>query len=146
MPMNSTMTSTKLSASSATRGRSVGGAAAAGDWMENEMAREVKTKGTLGRGEDFKLSKKLTSMPREENEKGITVGGAKSDQEFHHGAWFPTDGVKHVMIIKILGETSKGRVEKAVTVKTKQECPTCGTKNKHGTKFCRECGTGLEQV
>lgn len=80
------------------------------------------------------------------NEKGITVGGSKSNQEFHIGSWFPTDGVKHVMIIKILGETGKGKIEKAVTVKTKQECPTCGTKNKHGTKFCRECGTGLEQV
>lgn len=81
-----------------------------------------------------------------DNEKGITVGGSKSEQEFHYGSWFPTDGVKHVMIIKIFGETGKGKVEKAVTVKTKIECPTCGTKNKHGTKFCRECGTGLEQV
>lgn len=95
-----------------------------GDWSASEMKREAA----------------------DVNEKGITVGGSKSDQEFHYGAWFPTDGVKHVMIIKILGETGKGKVTKAVTVKTKQECPTCGTKNKHGTKFCRECGTGLEQV
>ncbi len=94
--------------------------------------------------ESFKMSKSFA--PVDANEKGITVGGAKSDQTFERGSWFPTDGVKHVMIIKILGETGKGKVEKAVTVKTKQECPTCGTKNKHGTKFCRECGTGLEQV
>lgn len=93
------------------------------------------------------LLTKTLPLAQDANDKGITVGGSKSDQEFHMGSWFPTDGVKHVMIIKILGETGKGKkIEKAVTVKTKQECPTCGTKNKHGTKFCRECGTGLEQV
>lgn len=111
---------------------------------------EVKTSGMRGTlrasSASPKMSKTLTQAPAQLNEKGITVGGSKSDQEFHYGAWFPTDGVKHVMIIKILGETGKGKVTKAVTVKTKQECPTCGTKNKHGTKFCRECGTGLEQV
>lgn len=74
---------------------------------------------------------------------GITVPGSVSEQKFEVGAWFPTDGQKHVLILKLLGQVGEQKVEKPVTVKTKQECPTCGTQNKHGTKFCRECGTGL---
>jgi hypothetical protein len=80
------------------------------------------------------------------NDVGITVGGSVSDQKFNAGAWFPTDGVKHVMVLKLLGQVGEKRVKKAVTVKTKQECPTCGTTNKFGTKFCKECGTGLTIV
>lgn len=77
------------------------------------------------------------------NDVGITVPGALSEQKFEVGAWFPTDGQTHVMVLKLLGQVGKQKVERPVTVKTMQECPTCGTKNKHGTKFCRECGTGL---
>jgi len=96
------------------------------DSYDGEMLREVKTSG----------------FP-ELNDKGITVGGSVSTQAFKQGAWFPTDGVKHVMVIKVLGAVGEKAVTKPVTVKTKVECPTCGTKNKFGTKFCRECGTGL---
>jgi len=77
------------------------------------------------------------------NDVGITVAGSESDQKFQQGAWFPTDGQKHVMVLKLLGVIGEKAVQQPVTVKTKQECPTCGTKNKHGTKFCRECGTNL---
>lgn len=81
------------------------------------------------------------------NDVGITVGGSVSTQQFSEAAWFPTDGVKHVMIMKILGETETGKpVERPVLVRTKVDCPTCGTKNKVGTKFCRECGTGLIEL
>jgi hypothetical protein len=95
------------------------------DWMDQEQKREI-TRGI--------------------NDKGITVGGGRSNQEFTQGSWFPTDGVKHVLVLKILGETEKAKVTAPVTVNTKIECPTCGTKNKAGKKFCGECGTGLEQV
>jgi hypothetical protein len=101
------------------------------DWMDGEMAREVKTS---------------SGIVQPQNDKGITVGGSVSTQAFKQGAWFPTDGVKHVMVIKVLGAVGEKAVTKPVTVKTKVECPTCGTKNKFGTKFCRECGTGLVQV
>ena len=111
-----------------------------------EAPRSVKTLSPLRSASRLTASSAAPSPAEDANEKGITVGGVKSDQSFHQGSWFPTDGVKHVMIIKILGETGKGKVEKAVTVKTKTECPTCGTKNKFGTKFCKECGTGLEVI
>lgn len=80
------------------------------------------------------------------NDVGITVPGSVSEQKFEVGAWFPTDGQKHVMVLRLLGQVGDTKVEKPVTVKTKQECPTCGTKNKFGTKFCRECGTSLSLV
>lgn len=80
------------------------------------------------------------------NEVGITVPGSVSTQKFQRGAWFQTEGTTHVMVIRLLGQVGNSRIEKAVTVKTKQECPTCGTKNRSGTKFCRECGTGLIQL
>lgn len=74
---------------------------------------------------------------------GITVPGSVSDQRFEMGASFATDGQTHVMVLRLLGEVGAVKVEKPLTVKTKQECPTCGTKNRFGSKFCRECGTGL---
>ena len=77
------------------------------------------------------------------NDVGITVPGSVSDQKFVAGTWFPTDGVKHVMILKLLGEVEGKPVEKPVTVKAKPTCVTCGTVNKANAKFCRECGTAL---
>jgi hypothetical protein len=77
------------------------------------------------------------------NAPGITVPGSISEQKFTPGQWFPTDGQKHVMVLKIMGKIGETVVEAPVTVKTKVTCPTCGTENKFGTKFCAECGTSL---
>jgi hypothetical protein len=80
------------------------------------------------------------------NDAGITVAGSISDQKFHDAAWFPTDGVKHVMVLKLLGEIGQEKVKAPVTVKAKQKCSTCGHVNKASSKFCVECGTSLELV
>jgi hypothetical protein len=78
---------------------------------------------------------------------GITVPGAVSDQKFTVGAWFATDGVKHVMIMRMFGETAQGvQVTKPVTVKAKPKCTTCGHTNKANAKFCSNCGTSLTLV
>lgn len=77
------------------------------------------------------------------NDVGITVGGSVSDQAFKIGSWFPVDGVKHVLVLKIVGEIQGEPVKTAVTVKTKIQCPTCGTKNSSSARFCSACGTGL---
>lgn len=74
---------------------------------------------------------------------GITVPGSISEQKFSTVSGFITDGQKHVMVLRLVGQVGEVKVEKPVTVKTKTECPTCGTKNKFGTKFCRECGRSL---
>lgn len=80
------------------------------------------------------------------NEVGITVEGAISNQQFKEAAWFPTDGIKHVMVMRIFGEVEGKPVVEAVTVKTKATCPSCGQSNKANAKFCSGCGTGLQIV
>lgn len=87
-----------------------------------------------------------TGAPQVINEAGITVAGSVSEQKFNKAAWFDCEDTKHVIVLKLLGETPAGKVEKAVTVKQKQTCSTCGTRNRGQNKFCRECGTSLELV
>jgi len=77
------------------------------------------------------------------NDAGITVAGSESSQKFSYGAWFPTDGIKHVMVMKIIGQVNGEPVQVPVTVKMKPTCSTCGTVNKGSAKFCMECGTAL---
>ena len=81
-----------------------------------------------------------------QSEVGITVEGAVSDQKFSQAAWFPTDGVQHVMVMRVLGEVEGKQVTAPVTVKTKSTCPSCGKANKAAAKFCDACGTGLQIV
>lgn len=82
-----------------------------------------------------------------ENCVGITVPGSISQQQFQLIASFPLEQEKHVMVLRLLGETERGKIVKQpVTVKTKQKCITCGHVNKATSKFCSECGTGLEIV
>jgi hypothetical protein len=81
------------------------------------------------------------------NDAGITVPGSVSDQQFKIAVWFPVETTKHVMVIRLLGETETGQpVIKPVTVKAKPKCTTCGHVNKAKSKFCAECGTSLELV
>lgn len=81
------------------------------------------------------------------NHTGITVPGSISYQQFQSVESFPLEQEKHVIVLKMLGETKQGKVVKdPITVKTKQKCVTCGRVNKVTSKFCSECGTGLEIV
>lgn len=77
---------------------------------------------------------------------GITVPGSVSGQTFSLTSGFLTDGVKHVTVLKLLGEVGEKPVKQAVTVKTAQKCTSCGHVNKATAKFCVECGTGLVLV
>ena len=74
------------------------------------------------------------------------VPGSISDQQFKTTSWFPTEDKSHIMILKMLGETENRKVKKAVTVKTKPKCVTCGKINKATAKFCSNCGTSLTIV
>lgn len=81
------------------------------------------------------------------NDAGITVEGSISDQKFYKIDSFPVEDTKHVIILKLLGETESGKVAQPVTVKYKQTCKTCGTRNRGKlSQFCRDCGTSLEIV
>lgn len=81
------------------------------------------------------------------NDAGITVEGTVSDQNFVEASYFPVEAIKHVMVLKLLGETEDNiQVSNPVTVDVKPTCKTCGRKNKSTAKFCSECGTSLQIV
>ena len=81
------------------------------------------------------------------NDAGITVPGSISEQKFQVVAGFQTEDEKHVIILRLLGETADNKpVVKPVTVKAKPKCITCGRVNKATAKFCQDCGTALEIV
>ena len=87
-----------------------------------------------------------TSLARsaEVNEAGITVPGEISEEKYELVSSFALESESHVMVLKLLGETAQGtKVQKAVTVKTKPKCTTCGTTNKATAKFCVDCGTSV---
>jgi len=89
--------------------------------------------------------RRLTSQPEPENEDGITVKGSQTNIQYKTGWLGEMEEAKHVMVLTLSGykEEGKKKVAKAVTVKEKVTCPTCGTKNKSSNKFCSECGTSL---
>lgn len=79
------------------------------------------------------------------NETGITVPGSKSTQSFTTTSIGTLDLQKHNIVLKLVGDLGDNKpVEKAVTVKHKVKCTSCGRQNKHHAKFCTECGTALE--
>ena len=79
------------------------------------------------------------------NDVGITVPGSKSEQQFTTVAAFPTQAEKHVIVLKLLGETADNKpVLESVSVKHKPRCVTCGQQNRAHANFCAKCGTALE--
>ena len=80
-----------------------------------------------------------------QNEVGITVPGSKSTQTFQHTTVGILESTVHNIVLKLVGDLGNNKpVQKAVTVKAKPKCVTCGHQNKATAKFCTECGTALE--
>jgi len=78
-------------------------------------------------------------------DEGITVKGSQVHQSFMYSSIGELED-STVIIINLkglTGETNKP-IQEAVTVKTKVECPTCGTKSTSAAKYCANCGTFLE--
>lgn len=80
------------------------------------------------------------------NETGITVPGSISNQKFGTVSGFPLEDEKHVLVLRMLGQTAENMVKEPITVNKKQKCITCGTVNKITSKFCAHCGTALEVI
>lgn len=77
-------------------------------------------------------------------EEGITVKGSEIDQQFRYGSVGELEQ-SEVIIIQLKGVSpTQSAVQKPITVNTKLECQTCGTKSKSSFKFCPVCGTFLE--
>jgi hypothetical protein len=92
-------------------------------------------------------TRSLSSSVVPQNDAGITVPGSISDQKFTTTSDILSDGVKHVMVLRLLGQTADNRqVIQPVTVKSKPKCVTCGRTNKSNAKFCSNCGTSLVLV
>ena len=97
-------------------------------------------------GSSTKINQVAASQSVTKSETGITVAGGVSNQQFKVGSAFPTDGVKHVMVMQMLGEIEGHVVERPVTVHMKPTCSSCGRVNKATSSFCSQCGTGLQLV
>lgn len=82
------------------------------------------------------------SIPME-NENGITVKGSQTNVSYKTTHLKEMEEQTHIMVLKLTGhkESSQAKINQAVTVKTRIECPTCGDKNKSSNKFCGGCGT-----
>lgn len=92
------------------------------------------------------FSASASSTPALVNETGITAPGSISTQMFQSVKDFPLEEQKHVLVLRLLGEVPGKLVQEVVTVKHKPTCVSCGKVNKAASKFCSECGTGLEVV
>jgi len=84
-------------------------------------------------------------MERSFNDTGITVPGSESSQKFRWTSSFET-GASEVIVIQLRGMIAGKQATKAVTVKTKLQCVTCGKTQKSTEKFCGQCGTALEII
>lgn len=111
-------------------------------WKSNSVMRGFHTK-SLDMTQYGSTQTKITAQAAHQNEVGITVPGSVSAQQFTSVRGFPLVADKHVIVFRLLGKTAENMVQEPVTVKTKQECPTCGKVNKATSKFCTDCGTGL---
>lgn len=103
---------------------------------------QTNTSGGLGGQLGVQNIMRCTNMAAV-SEAGITVAGSESSQEFHTVSSFETETTSHVIVLKLKGTIGVTEVKKPLTVKTKQECSTCGKINKSYNKFCSACGTAL---
>ena len=80
------------------------------------------------------------------NEEGITVKGSVINQQFAQGYTNELEEQSHVITLKIKGFVfDKKKVEIPFFVNDKLICKTCGESNNSTHKFCKNCGTFLEQ-
>jgi len=87
----------------------------------------------------------MATMDSYVSDVGITVPGSKSTQSFQTTTVGALEATVHNIVLKLVGDLGHNKpVEKAVTVKAKPKCVTCGKQNKAHAKFCSECGTALE--
>lgn len=92
----------------------------------------------------FTLSstKSFNSAPNVDE--GITVRGSEVNQHFVYGYTDELEEVASVVTIVLRGTHKSGTVvKKAVTVREKLTCPTCGRKARSNMKYCGNCGTYL---
>jgi hypothetical protein len=121
------------------------------DFSKGEDTRRISAQATtatlnsMGISSSGEVHDGMATMDCSFNDVGITVPGSKSSQTFQTAYVGQLETDKHTMVIKLMGDLGNNKpVVKAVTVKAKPKCTTCGKHNKATAKFCAECGTALE--
>ncbi len=78
------------------------------------------------------------------SDEGITVKGEKIKQHYSYGNIEALESAIHTIVLHLKGQTAgQKKVKKAITVKAKLGCETCGRKNRSTNKYCYNCGTCL---
>lgn len=79
-----------------------------------------------------------------ENTDGITVHGQPIYQGFEKSSIGQLEKNSTIIVLKLTGyKESNKKVDKPITVKTKNQCPTCGKMCKSNSKYCDQCGICL---
>ena len=98
---------------------------------------------TVGNASLLSAGTQCSTLPK--SDEGITVKGSKTHQNFVYGYTNELEYQSSVIILHLRGLTKqRTKVRKAITVKTKLRCPTCGRRSKSNAQFCGNCGTFLE--
>lgn len=77
-----------------------------------------------------------------ESDRGITVPGSISNQQFHLVSDFPCEQ-SEVITLQLKGQLNNENVSQPIEVDSRIKCSTCGRKNNSDSQFCNRCGTAL---
>jgi len=112
---------------------------------ENAFMSQLRSKNRGVNVESLGVSASFTCDNFPNADEGITVKGNEIRDDYMYGSIGALEQAS-VIVIELRGmQRSSGVVvEEPVTVKTKYECSSCGTKSKSSFKFCPNCGTLLE--
>lgn len=76
-----------------------------------------------------------------EDQKGATVGGSHSNQQFGSTVWVGDDTYAEFRFFVHAPKAAQERKLEPKTVQKIEFCPGCGTKLMKDSKFCHECGS-----
>jgi lipopolysaccharide biosynthesis regulator YciM len=77
-------------------------------------------------------------------DEGITVKGNELNEQYNYSMIGELEQSSVIVIqLKGMQRSSGVVVQEPITVSTKLECSSCGTKSKSSFKFCPNCGTFL---
>ncbi|MHA1816161.1 MAG: hypothetical protein ACTSX1_09165 [Candidatus Heimdallarchaeaceae archaeon] len=109
---------------------------------ENCASRGIETAESINFVQQDSLGVESLGQPLDDE--GITVKGSECHQSFRYGSIGELEQ-SQVITIQLKGMSGGGaKVQQPVTVQTKLQCSTCGTKSKSSSKYCSNCGTYLE--
>ena len=75
---------------------------------------------------------------------GITVKGSEINQSIKNGSMGILEENATIIVLRLTGyKQNSKKVDKPITVKTKNQCPTCGKMCKSNNRYCDQCGTCL---